>query len=83
MKGNWAPNQYVYLHSECHPTAPTWVVMDGKQLTVICSICSKGIAGFDFVRGPYTAEAAKEATSTFPRGTGEPSDDAPQGITAA
>lgn len=34
----------MYIHSNCHPEAPTWCIYDGGVLSVICSECENYIA---------------------------------------
>ena len=38
----------LYFHSRCHPQAPTWAVLHGKdKLMIICAVCDKPIATMD------------------------------------
>jgi len=42
-----APGE-VYLHSRCHPHAPTWAILNQSRndLRIICSECEKVIVTF-------------------------------------
>lgn len=36
----------LYLHSVCHPCAPTWARVRGDVLTIECAICRRKIGAF-------------------------------------
>jgi hypothetical protein len=36
----------LYMHSKCHPEAPTWARYFDGVLTIECSVCRKVIAEF-------------------------------------
>lgn len=41
----------VYLHSRCHPEAPTWAVLSGDILTIECAVCSEAVKRFIVIDG--------------------------------
>ena len=40
------PGEPAFIHSRCHPEAPTWAVLDGKKLTIECAECVADIVTF-------------------------------------
>lgn len=32
-------NDMFWIHSGCHPTAPTWVINHDGKLVIVCCIC--------------------------------------------
>lgn len=39
-------HEYLYLHSRCHPDAPTWIGVSEHDIVVQCCICNKEVARF-------------------------------------
>ena len=44
----------MYMHSRCHPKAPTWAVYykDLNKVDIICSVCEKPIIVFALQEKP-------------------------------
>lgn len=54
--------QAMFLHSRCHPSAPTWVSFthgeDGVDIEVECSECSRTVAILDGIDHPLAYSIA-------------------------
>jgi hypothetical protein len=63
--GDGCPHGELYLHSACHPQAPTWVSYFADLLTLHCSACRKVVASFvvasradESLDGPHDSRGA-------------------------
>jgi len=41
----------VYVHSKCHPTAPSWVILSEHAARVVCAVCEAPILELDIPDG--------------------------------
>lgn len=44
--GHYSPDEWMYLHSKCHPSDPTYCKVKGNTLVVECAVCEMMITTF-------------------------------------
>ena len=44
--GHYSSDEWMYLHSRCHPSDPTYCKVKGNTLIVECAVCDKLITTF-------------------------------------
>jgi len=56
VKRRHAPKDAIFLHSRCHPHAPTWCAASkgSAKLLIFCAVCTKEVVVLELKPGQFS-----------------------------